>query len=73
MREVKLLSRLHHDNVVRYYTSWIESVDKPESEGDDSSLGGESESDEDTSISIKISLLGMLELLSVNAAQKGGK
>jgi len=35
-RECKLLSRLNHENVVRYYNSWIESalvapVDEPDS------------------------------------------
>ncbi|CAH0391950.1 unnamed protein product [Bemisia tabaci] len=28
MREVKLLSRLNHENVVRYFNSWIETVEE---------------------------------------------
>ncbi|XP_040575688.1 eIF-2-alpha kinase GCN2 [Lepeophtheirus salmonis] len=39
MREVKLLSRLNHENVVRYYNSWMEVATleaDSDSEGDDS-------------------------------------
>ncbi|XP_058833033.1 eIF-2-alpha kinase GCN2-like [Topomyia yanbarensis] len=40
-REVELLSRLNHENVVRYYNSWVESV----SPGDDQHHGVESSCD----------------------------
>lgn len=38
LREVKLLSRLNHENVVRYYNSWIETA-LIENDGTDSSSG----------------------------------
>ncbi|KAJ2815705.1 eukaryotic translation initiation factor 2-alpha kinase, partial [Coemansia furcata] len=31
-REVTTLSRLHHQNVVRYYTTWVETLDVPQME-----------------------------------------
>lgn len=30
MREVKLLSSLNHENVVRYYNSWLENLETEE-------------------------------------------
>ncbi|KAH3854167.1 hypothetical protein DPMN_096706, partial [Dreissena polymorpha] len=39
-REVKLLSRLNHENVVRYYNSWIETTDEPALSDTSSSFSG---------------------------------
>ncbi|XP_064550119.1 eIF-2-alpha kinase GCN2 isoform X1 [Drosophila montana] len=40
-REVELLSRLNHENVVRYFNSWIESVSDADAAEMDKMLGGD--------------------------------
>ncbi|KAL5008543.1 hypothetical protein ScPMuIL_014124 [Solemya velum] len=45
-REVKLLSRLNHENVVRYYNSWIETSDEP-AETESSSLSSDTPKNND--------------------------
>ncbi|KAJ2369706.1 eukaryotic translation initiation factor 2-alpha kinase, partial [Coemansia sp. RSA 2610] len=52
-REVTTLSRLHHQNVVRYYTTWVEDAidDDEDDEYDDSSTGDGDESDFGVSLS----------------------
>lgn len=40
-REVELLSRLNHENVVRYFNSWIESVSDADAAELDKVLGGD--------------------------------
>lgn len=45
-REVELLSRLNHSNVVRYYNSWIERVNKADMKMNDDE-DSDDESDED--------------------------
>jgi len=34
LREVEVLSSIHHENVVRYYGSWVEKGEAPDAEGD---------------------------------------
>lgn len=54
-REVNLLSRLNHENVVRYFTSWIETEDNPDNElSDQSSSAKTCETQNVTQISAKV-------------------
>ncbi|XP_017089364.2 eIF-2-alpha kinase GCN2 isoform X1 [Drosophila bipectinata] len=50
-REVELLSRLNHENVVRYFNSWIESVNDADAAEMDKLMGGEwSQSQQELSV-----------------------
>ncbi|EDV94516.1 GH19296 [Drosophila grimshawi] len=49
-REVELLSRLNHENVVRYFNSWIESVSDADAAEMDKVLGGDWSQSQDLSI-----------------------
>jgi len=46
IREVQILAKMGHDNVVRYYTSWLEPVWGENGDGDSNFDGDESDSDE---------------------------
>lgn len=46
VREVKLLSRLNHENIVRYYNSWIETTTVKDEDNDDQSSTASSSHDE---------------------------
>ncbi|KAH8310513.1 hypothetical protein KR044_001731 [Drosophila immigrans] len=59
-REVELLSRLNHENVVRYFNSWIESVSDADAAEMDKVLGGDwSQSQELSTKPAKSPQLGM--------------
>ncbi|EDW16491.1 eIF-2-alpha kinase GCN2 [Drosophila mojavensis] len=59
-REVELLSRLNHENVVRYFNSWIESVSDADAAELDKMLGGDwSQSQELSTKPAKSPQLGM--------------
>ncbi|XP_069986045.1 eIF-2-alpha kinase GCN2 isoform X2 [Penaeus vannamei] len=55
IREVKLLSSLNHENVVRYYTSWIEDLVQ-ESEEDQKVLDESSSSSESEESSVNVTI-----------------
>lgn len=53
-REVELLSRLNHENVVRYYNSWLESASLADNIGGDDEDEDDSSSNEQSSVKPKI-------------------
>lgn len=65
MQEVALLSALNHENVVRYFTSWIEDDYGPSSLFED----GESEDEEETSENVSISLKDSKQSLEADIAK----
>lgn len=52
-REVELLSRLNHENVVRYYNSWIEAATEKDLKSHKLNDGDDDDDDDDASMSIQ--------------------
>ncbi|XP_041355156.1 eIF-2-alpha kinase GCN2-like [Gigantopelta aegis] len=69
-REVKLLSRLNHENVVRYYNSWIEVSEEP-AYSEDSSLSKSDSSSKKSPADVNVTRnsLGFLDSIEQNVPQ----
>lgn len=68
-REVQLLSRLNHENVVRYYNSWIEATPAPDFNDEINDGDGNSETsfeDESKDQSLRFSPEAVNQSISIN-------
>lgn len=74
LKEVRLLSRLSHPAVVRYYNTWVEEVPLSENDGDTSTDDMTEETDETGSagIDIQFTSTGGLDYMSSNAIVEFG-